>query len=136
MPDLRKDPIVGRWVIIASARAKRPHDFDSTPRVQKGRFCPFCEGNEDKTPGEIIAYRKAGSPRNGEGWRVRVVPNKFPALEIEGQLNKRGEGIYDMMRGVGAHEVIIESPKHIVSTSELTEEQLLFIYKRLEREAW
>ena len=54
MPDLRKDPIVGRWVIIASARAKRPHDFDSTPQRQKGRFCPFCEGNEDKTPGEII----------------------------------------------------------------------------------
>ena len=68
MPDLRKDPIVGRWVIIASARAKRPHDFDSTPQRQKGRFCPFCEGHEDKTPGEIIAYRKPGSQRNREGW--------------------------------------------------------------------
>ncbi len=109
-------------------RAKRPHDFDSTPQRQKGRFCPFCEGNEDKTPGEIIAYRKPGSQRNREGWRVRVVPNKFPALEIEGQLNKRGEGIYDMMRGVGAHEVIIESPKHLVSTSELTEEQLREVF--------
>jgi len=55
---------------------------------------------------------------------VRVIPNKFPALEIEGELNKRGEGIYDMMRGVGAHEVIIESPRHVISTSELSEEQL------------
>jgi UDPglucose--hexose-1-phosphate uridylyltransferase len=57
-----------------------------------------------------------------------VVPNKFPALEIEGQLNKRGEGIYDMINGVGAHEVIIESPKHLISTSELPEEQLREVF--------
>ncbi len=132
MPDLRKDPIVGRWVIIASARAKRPHDFDTSPGRQKGRFCPFCEGNEHATPDEILAYRKPGSTPNREGWRVRVIPNKFPALEIEGELNKRGEGIYDTMRGVGAHEVIIESPDHLVSTSELSEEQLrevLWVYR-------
>jgi UDPglucose--hexose-1-phosphate uridylyltransferase len=132
MPDLRKDPIVGRWVIIAKSRARRPHDFDTTPRRETGRFCPFCEGNEDKTPGEIIAYRNPGSQRNRAGWRVRVIPNKFPALEIEGELNKRGEGIYDMMQGVGAHEVIVESPKHVMSSSELTEEQLrevLWVYR-------
>ena len=128
MPDLRKDPIVGRWVIVAKSRAKRPHDFDSSPRVRRHRFCPFCEGNEDKTPGEIIAYRNPGSQPNREGWRVRVVPNKFPALEIEGDLNKRGEGIYDMMRGVGAHEVIIESPKHLLSTSQMEEEQLREVF--------
>ena len=132
MPDLRKDPIVGRWVIIATSRAKRPHDFDSTPQRQQGRFCPFCEGNERATPNEILAYRRSGSQSNREGWRVRVVPNKFPALIIEGDLNKRGDGIYDMMQGVGAHEVIIESPKHVVSTSELTEEQIrevLWVYR-------
>jgi len=132
MPDLRKDPIVGRWVIVAKSRAKRPHDFDSTPHRHVERFCPFCEGHEDKTPGEIIAYRNPGTPRNGTGWRVRVVPNKFPALEIEGELNKRGDGIYDTMRGVGAHEVIIEAPQHVMSSSELTEEQLrevLWVYR-------
>ncbi len=59
---------------------------------------------------------------------MRVVPNKFPALEIEGQLNKRGEGIYDMINGVGAHEVIIESPRHLISTSELSEEQLREVF--------
>jgi UDPglucose--hexose-1-phosphate uridylyltransferase len=128
MPDLRKDPIVGRWVIIATGRARRPHDFDTTPRRQPSRFCPFCEGNEDKTPGEIIAYRRPGTQRNTPGWRVRVVPNKFPALEIEGPLNKRGEGIYDMINGVGAHEVIIESPRHLISASELTEEQLREVF--------
>jgi UDPglucose--hexose-1-phosphate uridylyltransferase len=132
MPDLRKDPIVGRWVIVAKSRAKRPHDFESTPHVRRGRFCPFCEGSEDKTPGEVLAYRNPGSVANQKGWRVRVVPNKFPALEIEGDLNKRGEGIYDMMRGVGAHEVIIESPKHLVSTSQLRDEELrevLWVYR-------
>ncbi len=132
MPDLRKDPIVGRWVIVAKSRARRPHDFDTTPQRRRSGFCPFCEGNEDKTPNEIIAYREPGSQPNREGWRVRVVPNKFPALEIEGDLNKRGEGIYDMMRGVGAHEVIIESPRHLISTSELSEPHLrevLWVYR-------
>lgn len=124
MPDLRKDPIVGRWVIVAKSRARRPHDFDTSPVRRPSAFCPFCEGQEDKTPPEILAYRRPGSSPNGPGWRVRVVPNKFPALEIEGDLNKRGEGIYDMMRGVGAHEVIIESPRHLVSTAELSETEL------------
>ena len=132
MPDLRKDPIVGRWVIVAKSRARRPHDFDTTPARRRNSFCPFCEGNEDKTPNEIIAYRNPGSGANRKGWRVRVIPNKFPALEIEGDLNKRGDGIYDMMQGVGAHEVIIECPDHLVSTSELSEEQLrevLWVYR-------
>lgn len=124
MPELRKDPIVGRWVILAAGRAGRPNDFEATPQRQKDRFCPFCEGHEESTPGEILAYRRPGTLSDHEGWRVRVVPNKFPALEIEGDLNQRGEGIYDMMQGVGAHEVIIESPEHLVSTSELSNTQV------------
>jgi len=128
MPDLRKDPIVGRWVIVAKGRAKRPHDFVSQPTLHPGRFCPFCEGSEHATPAEILAYRNPGSAANGKGWRVRVVPNKFPALEIEGDLQKRGDGIYDTMRGVGAHEVIIESPNHVLSTSELSDKQLREVF--------
>jgi len=128
MPDLRKDPIVGRWVIVAKGRAKRPHDFASQPQLHHGRFCPFCEGSERATPHEILAYRGHGSAANGKGWRVRVVPNKFPALEIEGDLQKRGDGIYDMMRGVGAHEVIIESPNHVLSTSDLSDKQLREVF--------
>jgi len=132
MSELRKDTIVGRWVIIAKSRAKRPRDVRSVPRLTTGKFCPFCEGEEDKTPNEIAAYRDRGSATNGEGWRVRAVPNKFPALTIEGDLNKRGEGIYDLMSGVGAHEVIIESPRHLMSTSELSEEdvrEVLWMYR-------
>ena len=133
MPELRKDPIVGRWVIIAKNRAKRPHELVDGAIVRAaGEFCPFCEGNESHTPHEIVAYRQPGTHRDRPGWRVRVVPNKFPALEIEGDLSKRGEGIYDMMRGVGAHEVIIESPKHLASITELSIENVrdvLWIYR-------
>src|SRR6516165_12182767 len=96
MPELRKDPIVGRWVIIATDRAKRPVAAKNEP-LPPGTFCPFCAGNEDKTPHEILAYRDRNTKADERGWRVRVVPNKFPALQIEGDLNKRGEGIYDKM---------------------------------------
>lgn len=128
MPDLRKDPIVGRWVIVAKGRAKRPHDFSTSPKLTGSKFCPFCEGQEALTPAEILAYRQHGGAPNGRGWRVRVVPNKFPALEIEGDLNKRGDGIYDMMRGVGAHEVIIESPEHVLSASDLADDHLADVF--------
>ena len=133
MPELRKDPIVGRWVIIANERAKRPHDFKSEGQGPgEPRVCPFCEGQEDKTPPEIIAYRDFGSRPNGPGWRIRVVPNRFPALKIEGNLNKRGDGIYDMMAGIGAHEVIIESPRHHTSMATLSEDnirEVLWVYR-------
>ncbi|MBM4046217.1 MAG: galactose-1-phosphate uridylyltransferase [Planctomycetes bacterium] len=121
MPELRKDPILGRWVIIATERAKRPSDFKPEPAPVSRGFCPFCEGNEDKTPPEIRAYRQPGSRGNGPDWRIRVVPNKFPALQIEGDLDNRGDGIYDMMNGIGAHEVIIETPKHEVSLTPLSD---------------
>lgn len=132
MPDLRKDPIVGRWVIIAAERAKRPQDFQEDLLVRTVSACPFCEGHEQHTPPEILAYREPHSRPNGPGWRVRVVPNKFPALQVEGVLEKRGEGIYDLMTGVGAHEVIIESPRHEVSMSRLSVDNLrevLWVYR-------
>jgi len=124
MPELRKDPIIGRWVIIATERAKRPTDFAVEPKEPTPTFCPFCEGNEDKTPPEITAYRAPGTAPNRPGWRLRVVPNKFPALQIEGNLDKRGVGVYDRMNGIGAHEVIIETPQHAISLTALSPEQI------------
>jgi UDPglucose--hexose-1-phosphate uridylyltransferase len=85
--------------------------------------CPFCAGHEHKTPPEVLAFRNGTGP-NQPGWSLRVVPNKFPALRVEGDLSRSGEGIYDRMNGVGAHEVLIETPEHVVSTGELTEKQL------------
>lgn len=125
MPELRKDPITGRWVIIAAERAMRPSDFIRQPAVPSGgRFCPFCPGNESKTPPEVLAYRPGGGRPNEGGWTLRVVPNKFPALRVEGDLNRQGEGVYDRMNGVGAHEVVIETPDHMLTLSELTEKQV------------
>jgi UDPglucose--hexose-1-phosphate uridylyltransferase len=132
MSELRKDPIVGRWVIIATERAKRPMTPKSEVFVPTGGLCPFCTGQEHNTPFEILAYRDRNTKPNEPGWRVRVVPNKFPALKIEGELNKRGEGIYDKMSGVGAHEVIVECPFHEVSMANLTEDnirEVLWIYR-------
>lgn len=112
MPELRRDPILGRWVIIATDRAKRPHDFTAESDFTQGGACPFCPGSEDKTPTEILAYYTPGREKNKSGWWVRVIPNKFPALQIEGELSRNAEGLYDKMNGMGAHEVIIESPVH------------------------
>jgi UDPglucose--hexose-1-phosphate uridylyltransferase len=121
MPELRKDPVVGRWVIIATDRARRPSDWNGPSPPQTSReSCPFCPGNERFTPGEVMATRDAGASPNGSGWTTRVVPNKFPALQIEGGLDRRGEGMYDRMNGIGAHEVVIESPDHSAELSELS----------------
>jgi UDPglucose--hexose-1-phosphate uridylyltransferase len=119
MSELRKDPIVGRWVIISSERSRRPSDWANEPNAKLGGFCPFCPGNEDKTPEEILAIRPISEQPNIPGWQVRVVPNKFPALQIEGNLEPKGEANYDYMNGVGAHEVIIESPNHATDLADL-----------------
>lgn len=124
MPELRKDPVTGRWVIIATDRAKRPNDFTREHAIPKGgRFCPFCPGNEQKTPPEILAFRQHGQADDG-GWTLRVVPNKFPALRVEGDLKRQGDGMYDRMNGIGAHEVIIETPNHLATLSDLSEKHI------------
>ena len=133
MPELRRDPIVGRWVIIATERAQRPTDLQRCPPAPQPALCPFCPGHEDKTPREVyVAGRLPSAPPNGPGWKVRAVPNRFPALKIEGELDRQAEGIYDRMNGIGAHEVVIETPDHgralkDLSVAELTE--VLFAFK-------
>jgi len=124
MPELRKDPITGSWVIIATERGKRPTDFQGEQQTVSASFCPFCEGHEDKTPPEIMAYRNDDSSPNSPGWSLRVVPNKFPALQIEGTLDKTGVGLYDRMNGIGAHEVIIETPEHHLTLTDLPVERV------------
>lgn len=132
MPELRRDPISDRWVIIATERLQRPSDFQQVEEAEPGSFDPFAEGNEDKTPPEIMAYRERGTQPNTKGWRVRVVPNKFPALQIEGGLQKGFDGIYDRMRGIGAHEVIIETPKTVQSFTSLPDahvQEIIWTYR-------
>ncbi len=113
MPELRKDAITRRWVIIATERAARPSDFPVLPpEPDTSATCPFCEGREAKTPPEIVAMRRSGGAADGPGWQVRVVPNKYPALRIEGSTEVTTNGIFETMGGVGAHEVIVETPRH------------------------
>jgi UDPglucose--hexose-1-phosphate uridylyltransferase len=132
MPELRKDPIHGMWVIISTERSRRPSDFIPEERRSIGGFCPLCEGNEDRTPPEIIAFRDNGTPPNSPGWTLRVVPNKFPALRVEGDLAREGDGVYDKMNGVGAHEVVIEAPQHSGTLATLplkSVENILWAYR-------
>lgn len=112
MGELRRDPITGRWVIIEIDKVKNPADYESEPHARKGGICPFCPGNEHMTPPEISAHREGEVKPDSPGWQTRVIPNKFPALRVEGDIDRVGMGIYDMMNGIGAHEVIIENPDH------------------------
>lgn len=125
MPELRRDPIVGRWVIMDSEHLKGPSDFpkeDNTPTAQA--ICPFCPGREHQTPPEVDALRPHSSQANTPGWLVRTVPNKFPVLVPEGRLQKEGMGIYDQISGIGAHEVLIEGPDHNKTMTELSGEEM------------
>jgi UDPglucose--hexose-1-phosphate uridylyltransferase len=124
MPELRKDPIVGRWVIISVERGKRPTDFVSPLKKKKGGFCPFCPGNEYTTPPETVAFRPDGSTANASDWTLRVMPNKFPALQSMGELDKSGEGLFDKMNGLGAHEVIVETPDHNLSLANMDQQDV------------
>lgn len=126
MPELRKDPIIGRWVIIATERAKRPDQFSEETQgaPQEGSLCPFCENHESRTPPEIYAVRPTHSQSNGPGWQLRVVPSIAPFLKIEGDLERRGRGLYDLMNGIGAHEVVIEANQHTANMADLSQEQI------------
>jgi UDPglucose--hexose-1-phosphate uridylyltransferase len=124
MSELRWDPLKLHWVIIATERGRRPRDFHVEPEGGELTSCPFCYGNEDKTPQEIFAIRPPGSPANAPNWQVRVVPNKYPALRVEGELKSRGYGLYDVMNGIGAHEIIIETPDHDRTLADLSVSEL------------
>ena len=77
MPELRKDPISNRRVIIAGDRANRPGHSTATAPTEP---CPFCAGNEAMTPPEVFAYRQKDTRADDTGWSVRIVTNKYPAL--------------------------------------------------------
>ena len=112
MSEFRHDPMSRRWVIIGGERGGRPNEFVEAATRASGLTCPFCAGHEAETPAAIATYGA-----NGKGtWLVRVVPNKFPAVTP------------DQPSGFGRHEVIVESPRHVASLSELTdaEAQLVF----------
>ena len=132
MPELRKDPIVGRWVIISPERGKRPSDFAVKNTPAEDGFCPLCPGNEAWTPPEIFAFREEGTGPDQPGWSIRIVPNKFPALQPQGDMARQCDGIFDRMNGIGAHEVVIETPDHSAELPDLALsaiKKILFVFK-------
>ena len=132
MSQLRRDPITGRWIIVNYEKGALAGDFSCEKVIKNDntKKCPFCQGNEHMTPPEIVAHRKTGKP-DSPGWTVRVVPNKYPALGSEGALKKIGIGIFDRMNGVGAHEVIIDIPDHMMDIADISDtqaEELIWSY--------
>ena len=119
MSQFRKDVFSGRWVIVAETEVLRPGDLRFKQFTRATTFCPFCETHEASAPPEIFAIRYGGSSANGPGWKTRVVPNSHLRLRIEGDLDRRPEGFHDMMNGIGADEVIAETPSHNRSLHEL-----------------
>ena len=116
--EFRRDPISGDWVIIAPQRSLRPDEFHEsgagrTPDVPSWPApCPFCAGRECATPPEVAADREPGSAPDGPGWRVRIVPNKFPAVARDAAVVAAENGPFERRNGFGIHEVVIESPDH------------------------
>ncbi len=129
MPEFRKDPVLKRWVIIATERAKRPHDFVRPKVEEKPTFCPFDYGNEHTTPPEVLAFRPPDTAPNTPGWWIRVVPNKFGAVNPSLSPRRYGVGMFDAMDGFGYHEVIVETPDHNTHLA-------LMDYKQLEEVVW
>jgi UDPglucose--hexose-1-phosphate uridylyltransferase len=121
MSMLRQDPTTRQWVIMAPRRAVRPQDAEEVqrkvPPVHDER-CPFCPGNEDQTPPEL--FRDPSGP----DWRVRVVPNLYPALGGEGRPARTGPALFREMPGVGSHEIVVESPRHDARMDEMTPNEM------------
>jgi UDPglucose--hexose-1-phosphate uridylyltransferase len=128
MPELRQNRFTKEWVIMATERAKRPEELRAQREARPSLphysdTCPFCPGNERLAPPAVMAI-----PAH-DNWRVRVVPNKFPALAREGQLTRKIERSRRSMNGIGIHDVIVETPDHALTTALLPVEQVAEILR-------
>ena len=133
MSELRRDPIIDRWVIIAPERANRPIELSHAPLSTESETDPFSEGNESITPGELFAIRDSGSAVNGPGWTVRAFPNKYPAVSSTAEIAINANDFYRSETAVGSHEVIVECPHDEANLSHLTPLQtrdILFVYRK------
>jgi UDPglucose--hexose-1-phosphate uridylyltransferase len=136
MSELRQDPITDRWVVIAQNREERPQEFAQVETRRASDGCPFCAGNEEETPPEVDIYQDLPGAYQS-GWQLRVVPNKYPAVgppaaddanAEPGPLYAGVDGLGQRQPGFDVHELIIESPDHLVSFSELTAAQAELVF--------
>jgi UDPglucose--hexose-1-phosphate uridylyltransferase len=125
LQEFRKDPITGRWVIISTERARRPRAFSREANLPPDSGpSPFAAGQEAQSQPELLAYHHGP----GGAWSLRVVPNRYPALRVEGTLEHEGDGMYDQMSGIGAHEVIIETPDPAIDFADLPEARIADLF--------
>ena len=126
MPQLRQDLITGRWVAVATERARRPDSFSQAAKetVAARDVCPFCPGHEAMTPPEVLAYRAPGTAPNTPGWWVRVVPNLYAAFRLEPDGQDHQDGRFWQRDAIGACEVLISSPDHRATTPLLPRRQV------------
>lgn len=135
MSDLRYDPINNQWITIAGNRRERPMEFVPIEKSQQQLICPFCKGNEDETPIQLAAYRGDGSnlteDHDPSDWLVRVVNNKYPSFSLNESAKPQPQvprGPFQHCQSSGAQELIIPSPRHITSISELSDNELLLSF--------
>jgi len=107
MTELRYNPVTDDWVVVATARAKRPDMFASRAPKQAAD-CPFCAGREHMTPPTVYYSGDDGE----HNWQVRVFENKYPAFTLDSKARVRRDEIYRVQRGGGRHEVLVLSPDH------------------------
>lgn len=131
LPEFRRDPVSGWWVIAAPERSLRPLSLEgSAPRHRADddlAACPFCAGREHLTPNETFAIREPGTSPNSAGWRLRVVPNMYPAVRPVEPAASRG-GLFQCVAAVGRHEVVIEAPEHVANPALLSDDQFRDIF--------
>ncbi len=125
MHELRKDILLGRWVAVLS-ESKAPSEYELPPNNKKEESsCVLCPGRENETPHEITSIRKPDTHFNTSGWWVRALPSFKPVFQVEGDLGRRGIGIYDRMNSIGANEILVESPEHNTRPEDMGLEQMI-----------
>ncbi len=129
MSEFRKDPLSNHWVIVAPNRAERPEQFDVGAIERSPGRCPFCRGHEDDTPAQTAAYSATGRLIQQGPWQVRIIPNKFPAVEDVRRERSQEHDFFHSRHGVGVHEVIVECPDHVTSFSHLNDQQVSLVFQ-------
>lgn len=124
--ELRKDPLLGRWVAVLN-EPKPPHEYVYPTDPGGEGSCIFCTGREGETLGEIFSVPR--SSQASKRWWTRVVPHSSPVFRVEGELGRKGEGMYDKMNSIGANEIIIESPDHSVLPEDMGLEQMMRVVR-------
>lgn len=134
-PEFRRDPVCGRWAVVAPERSLRPMTLEGAePRHRRNgerRPCPFCPGQEHDTPHESLAYRAPGSAPDGPGWQLRVVPNKFPAVrpDVGGDFCAVEGMVFLTTPGFGRSEVLIECPEHLPDPTKLSDARFADVFR-------